>query len=268
MALAFRQSVKLATTSAAPMTLNLPSAPLPKSALLAAVATTGDVGVAAFRHETAIWNLLLENAGALADELNGVVLRAQIWGAFDIPAVGGQIGIDFADAASSERGVIIAEYTGDVFQFPNPADRVIGDSGTTAGPSTGTIDTGSGADAREAEELLIGAAAADQVVTLSGPGSPFAIRDTVDIGSPAAGTLGLLDAFTVSPITPLRMRVDHSVATALEWVAVTAAIRGVLQVPATPVTTPISGEPVTENDDHEGVAIGHLLEQFQSHDKR
>lgn len=269
MTIAFRQSVTLNETSAATANPQLPSPPLPGSALIAAIATGSGVGATSFSHDDARWNLLSENAGDDADEKGGVVLRAQIWAAFDIPAgTGDKIEISFS-GGSSKRGIIIAEYTGDVFQFPNPADRVVKDNGTTAAFTIGDIDTGNSGDTREDDELFVGVAAADATVVFSNPTAPMAIRVTaVPIGIAGSGVMALLDAF-VSSTQKGRLKLDHdAVPPVVVWVAVVAAIRGNLQVPATPVAAPTVGEPITENEDHEGDAIGHLLEQFKSHDKR
>jgi hypothetical protein len=216
------------------------------------------------------WNLLFENDGPIdADQQITTLVRVQLWAAFDIPdGVPSGISIEFSGGGTSERGVVVAEYTGDIFQFENPADRVVKGSGATPPSTIGDIDTGTGGTTREAAELWVGVAGADGTTVFSNPTAPFAIRvNAVAIGS-GAGRLVLLDAFT-SSVQGARLQLDHSgIPGGVKWAAAMAAIRGVLQVPATPVETPSVGEPITENEDHEGDAIGHLLEQFKSHDKR
>jgi hypothetical protein len=269
MTISFRQKGTLSETSSLPATVFMPSTPLNGSALIAVVGCLKKIGVSKFRErEGVIWNLLFEQDGPVDADLEALdAVRSQIWGAFDIRDASDQVGIEFSGGTTS-RGVVIAEYTGDVFRLPNPADRVVAGSGQTPPATSATMDSGVGGDTREAEELWIGAPATDQPVTFSNLSTPFtAIRDQIDIGSPGAGSVALVDGVTSITRTS-RFRIDHSASgSTVNWVAVMAAIRGDLQSPLAGPEAPTVGEPVTENDDHRGDAVGHLVEQFRSHDK-
>jgi hypothetical protein len=249
------------------MTVFLPSAPLAGSALIIAVACGKGIGITAVRPQsTEEWNLLYENEGTVtADQNTSGSIRAQIWAAFDIPdGLTNQFGIVFSGGVN-ERGVILAEYTGDIFQFPNPADRVAKATGTTPAFTTGTLDTGSGGTTREANELWVGVGAATPTVAFSNPGSPFSIRvNAVAIGT-GPGRMCLLDAFLTS-LEPAIMRVDHDDLNPaiVTWVAAMAATRGILQVPAAATTVPTVSEPVTEQTDYSSDGIEKLIAQLRA----
>jgi hypothetical protein len=273
MALAFRRSATKSETSAIDMLFDVGAGPLLGSTLIMAVACSKTIGctkITPIAGES--WNLLYESDGpVVADQSAVEVVRVQIWGAFNVPSSNlSRIGLAFSGGATpSERGVIFAEYTGDGFQFPNPADRVAVGWGQTPALTLGDIDI-LGGTSREAAELWIGVVAATPTVTFASPTFPFAFRvNPVVIGAAGPGRMALLDAFT-SSAAALRLQVEHSDdnPSQVTWAAAAAAIRGILQVPATPVEIPSVGEPITENTDHEGDAIAHLLEQFKSHDKR
>lgn len=267
MSIAYRQGATLAETSGDPGRVGFPVSPMDGSALILAVGLSGTGVPISIDQLGANWNLLEEaSTGELTDEGVGTNARVQIWAAFDIKGSPRDVRIIFPSGVS-ERGFILAEYTGDVFRFPNPADRVIGDVGETVGPGVGSLDSGIGGETREASELWVCAAVCSKVVTITNPQSPFSIRSSEDIGDPQSGTVALLDAFT-SSADAARAIVDHTTGSQVRWAITMAAIRGVLQTPFDAQTAPSSNDPVTENDDHAGDAIGHLLEQFKSHDKR
>ncbi len=263
MTIAFRQSKARSETDSSSLGVVLDNVPLNGSALIAAVAVASNNGVIQIVQTGASWALLFESASSEnADEANGSLVRAQIWGAFDIEAAVAFLRIPFT-GGTTKRGVIVAEYTGGVFEFPNPADRVVGDTGTTAGPSVGSLDTGIGGVTREAAELWVGAGAVDKKLAFSSPGSPFAIRDQVDIGSPAAGKIVLVDAF-LAVATNIRFRIDHASGSSVAWAATMAAIRGNLQVPAEAVDVPAANEPVTEFEDYSTDGIEKLAAQYRA----
>ncbi len=266
MTIAFRQLITKSENSSAPMTVVLPSDPLVGSALIIVVGCSKTSGISRVRTQlTEEWNLLFESDGPVdADEQALEAVRVQIWGAFDIPnGMVAQIGIEFS-GGTSERGLILAEYTGDVFQFPNPADRVIGGTDVTPPATEGTIEISGTKDTREAEELFVGAAAVDQDVSFIRPEAPFSIRSQTDIGSPSSGRIALLDFISSATRTP-EMLVDHEAfASSVNWAGVMAAIRGILQVPATAVVAPAVSEPVTEFTDYSSDGIGKLIAQLRA----
>lgn len=266
MTISFRQLITASVTSATPTTVFLPSAPLPGSALIAVVGCLKPVRPTLFRHGAVDWNLLYEHDGLIeADQQALEAVRVQVWGAFDLPAgASAQIGIDFS-GGTSDRGIILAEYTGDVFQFPNPADRVGKKSGSTAPATPGTIDTAPAtAEIREDVELLIGGVATDQAVTLSNPGLGYTLRSQAGIGATPDGTVGLLERVTFTPVG-IRIVVDHSAdPSGVNWVGVGAGTRGNLQVPAEEVDAPAVSEPVTEFVDYSGDGIGKLISQLRA----
>lgn len=267
MAILYRQHVCASVTTWAPTTVFLPSVPLNGSALIAVVGCTGGAGISYFRGN-GDWHLLYENDGPIyAEAQTPGGLRVQVWGAFDTVNVSNMIGICFS-GGTSDRGIVVAEYTGDIFRFSNPADRV--SSGVTTSPAfvESTISWPPGGYSREAEELLVSVGALDQVVNFFDPADGYIIRDQADIGDPAAGSVIMLDKIS-STITSISTEVDHSAPPALANVAMAGVmLRGSLQIPFDYPAEPVAQEPVTENTDHAGTAIGHLIEQFKSHDKR
>ena len=270
MAIAFRQLITASETSAVPTTVFLPSDPVNGSTLIAVVACIGTASVSRIRHGDIVWQLLYENDGQVeADENANDAVRVQIWGAFNIQSAIDQIGFEFS-GETTERGIIVAEYTGHGFEFPNPADRVIGDTGVGFGLLEANLDTGIGGVTRETDELWVAGAASSRDRPFQNPdGDPFDIRTQIEIGSPAGGQVALLDSVDLGTrIRAVQMTVDQRSAAAIaNWAAVMAALRGTLQVPNDGPDEPTSAEPVTENTDHYGTAIGHLLEQFKSRDK-
>jgi hypothetical protein len=227
------------------------------------------IGVAGIQKATKIeraatddWNLLYEFGGQNADQANTTALRGQIWGAFDTVASSSNVSITFP-SAGIDKGIFVAEYRGDVFAFPNPADRVVSAFGTTVGPGVGTLNSGTGGTTREAVEMWIGAALVDQALGLQNEVAPFVLQGEIDIGVPAAGNLGYLDAITSGTAKP-NLKVDHDVGAGVEWVAIAAAIRGDLQIPVTATTQPAASEPVTEFEDYSSDGIGKLAFQYRA----
>jgi hypothetical protein len=265
MALAFRQSKTDSNTGAAALSVTLSSPTLVGSALIAAVGLGSNNGVSTLADpaRATSWNLLYEAASSEdADEGNVANVRVQIWGSFNVPAGVDEFRFVFS-GGTTDRGVIVAEYTGDVFEFPNPADRVVGTIGTTAA-GVGTADTGVGGTTREDDELWVACCGCDDNVTWQNPTAPFSIRAQGDIGNPAAGQIALLDDFS-SSAAALRAQCDHSAgAGAVEWAITAAALRGVLQVPVTATTEPVSAEPVTEFTDYSSDAIGKFIAQLRA----
>jgi hypothetical protein len=263
MTIAHRQTAKIAATSSTPTTLPLSSAPLNGSALIAAVGCASDNGVASITQTGANWNLLLETSNQNAEEVNGVLILVQIWGAFNVQSAGIQIEFSFSGGVT-DRGIIVAEYTGDVFRFPNPADRVVGNVGTTGAGLSGTASTGVGGTTRENDELWVAATGANQNVTWSNPIGGFTIRDTKSIGTGPLGNLALLDRFTTAT-GALQSGAKHSSdPSATAWAAVAAAMRGILQVPFVGPDAPTAAEPVSEISDYSSAAIEKLAAQFRS----
>jgi hypothetical protein len=265
MAVTFRQRITGSETSAGGMTLLLPSDPLVGSMLIAAVGVMGTVGVTRFRVSPATeWQLLYEHDGLADADSNPGTVRVQLWGAFNIPAINRQIGVSFG-GGTTHRGVIVSEYTGETFQFDNPADRVSVGSGQTAALTVGTLLTALGGESREAVENWSGAGAANVPgVTFQNPGFPFVIRSQIDIGNPAAGRLVFLNANT-SAKANAQLRVDHTAdAGIVKWAAAMAAVRGILQGPAEVTEEPVAQEPVTEQDDYSGNGIDKLISQLRA----
>jgi hypothetical protein len=264
MAYAFRQKAQKSESSSGVLKISFSSAPLDGSALIMAVATTSGAAATQIDQDGAEWQLLQEAASEeFADENNDLKVRVQLWGAFNVQRAATLMEITFS-GGTTDRGAIAAEYTGDTFLFPNPADRVVGDVGSSSS-STGPADTGTGGTTREAEELWVAAAANDSAtLTWTSADSPFVLNDTVAIGS--TGQLGFADALQ-SSTGALSAQINHSLGGG-NWAITSAAVRGDLQEPAGETEEPVSEDPVTENNDHAGDAIDNLLEQFKSHDKR
>lgn len=258
------QTVTGQATSAVPLTLFLGAEPGVGSALIAAVAIEGTNSVTAVRASGASWNLLYEAASAEdADEVNGTAIRAQLWGAFDVAGVGsGQAGFVFSGGTVA-KGIVMAEYSGDVFEFPNPADRIVGSFGTSAPGTTGPADTGAATNpTRENVELWVAAAGVNKSSIWSSAVAPFAIRDQIAI--PPFGAVCLLD-YVASATGTMRAQASHAATgSGMPWAITAAAIRGDLQVPADVTTVPAVSEPVTEQEDYSSNGIEKLASQFRA----
>ncbi len=266
MTITYRQHERASDTRAGTVatTVQLAQNPLKGSELIAVVAVLSDNGVTNIAQTGSDWNLLYENAGDNADERNGSVLRVQIWGAFDIE--GGDKDVVFSfSGGTTKRGIVVVEYTGDVFLFSNPADRVVGAFGTTpgGGPGDGVIQSGPSGATREGEQLMIGAAAIDQSLNIFDPAPPFAIRQAVEIGSPAFGRLSVLDAMSSDLGVELEVNHDGDPANT-EWVALATALLGNVQIPVDPATPPVAPEPVTEFEDYSSDGINKLASQYRA----
>jgi hypothetical protein len=258
------------TSTAATWTIFLDNPVKDGSSLIVILGAIGNIrAIDISQNGDVVWNVIEDSTGNRADSENGC--RVQIWAAHDVKDAGQGLTLRLSGspATSKDTGVIISEWSGNTFKFPNPADRLTVKAGSTPPATPGTIDTTPAtASIREDEELLIGAATADKPVTYSNPGLGYTLRAQTDVGSPAVGKLAALDRITFTPVG-VRFTVDHTAdAGGVSWEAAACAIRGALQVPAPETPAPTVSEPIAEVEDHTGVAIGHLLEEFKSHDKR
>lgn len=261
MAIVREQVVDLGETASANMTLTV-AAPADGSALLLLAAVGSLDGIRAVTQAGAIWNKLQTSDGTAAEEDVATVARGAIWGAFNVAGAGTNLDIDFSGGVTN-RLVIFAEYSGNVFLQPNPLDRLSKADGATAPATIGTIDSGTALATREDDELWIGLAAmVGDVGPFVNPQDGFALVDQLAF---AGGDLALLEKIVTATASP-RMRVDHpaSFSGGVGWAGIVVAMRGDLQVPATAVTAPVTSQAVTIRDDVSSEAIANLASQFRS----
>jgi hypothetical protein len=265
MTISYRQDATTSEDSAVDGVVTLANAPLNGSTLIAVVGCLSNNGAISITQTGATWNLL-ETSSVTADTVNSAEIRVQVWGAFNVENAGAVATFAFS-GGTTNRGMIVVEYYGNVFEFPNPPDRMKTKTGSTAPTVLGTIDTTPAtAITREDEELFIGVAGISEQLVFSNSQQGFSARKQIVIGAGAnTGKLAIADQFTSSAKTVI-WQVDHAAhpTNTVYWAAVVAGIRGALQVPFVGGAEPTVSEPVTEQTDYSSDGIGKLASQFRA----